>query len=141
MNLFSISNIILSLSSLFFGLIVYRSNRENPLIKYWLMFAWCFSFWSLGLFGVTYYTNYNTALFWQYVLDVFAVFLPSTYVIFLIKFFKFENKLWMPVIYISSAVFALFSFTSYFKIGLSVQNGLYCCLYNNIGLSIDKKQT
>ncbi|MBC7766901.1 hypothetical protein H7Y21_02835 [Arenimonas sp.] len=125
MNLFSISNIILSLSSLFFGLIVYHSNKENPLIKYWLMFAWCFSFWSLGLFGVTYYTNYSTAFFWQYVLDFFAVFLPSTYVIFLIKFFKFKNKFWMPAIYISSAFFAIFSFTPYFKTGISIQNGLY----------------
>ena len=125
MNLFSISNIILSLSSLLFGLIVYESNKENPLIKYWLMFAWCFSFWSLGLFGVTYYTDDDAALFWQYVLDFFAVFLPSTYVIFLIKFFKFKNRFWMPVIFISSSLFAVFSFTSYFKTGLSIQNGFY----------------
>ena len=125
MNLFSISNIILSLSSLLFGLIVYHSNKENPLIKYWLMFAWCFSFWSLGLFGVTYYKDYNTALFWQYVLDFFAVFLPSTYVIFLIKFFKFKNKFWMPTIYTLSGIFAIFSFTPYFKTGLAIQNGFF----------------
>ncbi len=125
MNLFSISNIILSLSSLLFGLIIYKSNRENKLMSYWLMFAWCFSFWSLGLFGVTYYQDYNFALFWQYILDFFAVFLPATYVVFLIKFFKIENKIWIPLIFSTSILFSIFSFTPYFKTGIEIQNGLY----------------
>lgn len=94
-------------------------------MKYWVMFAWCFSFWSWGLFGVTYYQNYDTALIFQYMLDFFAVWLPATFVIFLIKFFKFKNVFWMPVIYTLSIAFSIFSFTTYFKTGLSIQNGFY----------------
>ena len=131
MNLFSISSIILSLSSLFFGLIIYSSNRENPLMKYWVMFAWCFSFWSWGLFGVTYYTNYDTALIFQYMLDLFAVWIPSTFLLFLIKFFDFKNKFWIPMIVFVSLIFSVFSFTPYFKVGLSIQNGFYWIVPGN----------
>ena len=118
MNLFSISSLILCLSSIFFSLIVYRSDRENPVSSAWLYTSICFVGWSLGLYGVTSSHAMETALKWQYILDVSAILLPAFYFNFISELFKFKNYKWRYLIITVSFILAGFSFSSLFKIGV-----------------------
>ncbi len=125
MNLFSISSLILCLSSIFFGLIVYRSDRQNPVGIAWLYASICFVGWSLGLYGVTSSESIEKALLWQYLLDVSAILLPAFYFNFISELFKFNNYKWRYLIITFSIILAIFSFSSLFKLGVVPKYGFY----------------
>lgn len=118
MNLFGISSIILSLSGLLFSFIVFRSDVNSRVNRYWFISCIAFSLWSFSLYIVTSTDSYATALSWQYVLDVSAIFLPATYFLFLSEFLKFKNYEWRSAMIVTACVFAVFSATPFFKTGM-----------------------
>lgn len=118
MNLFSTSSLILCLSSIFFSLIVYRNDRSNRVSRAWLYASISFSGWSLGLYGVTSTVNPNYAVFWQYLCDVSAIFLPALYLNFLLELFKFKAFKWRIFFMLLAGALSIFSFTDYFKHGV-----------------------
>ncbi len=118
MNLFSTSSLILSLSSIFFSLIVYRADKHNRVSKAWLYSSISFSVWALGLYGVTSTSSQNIALVWQYILDLAAIFLPALYFIFISELFKFKNGNWRIFFLAIAGILAVFSFTPFFKVGV-----------------------
>lgn len=113
------------LSSIFFSLIVYRSDRENPVSAAWLYASICFVGWSLGLYGVTSSGTKEVALIWQYALDVSAILLPAFYFNFISELFKFKNYKWRYLIILISFGLALFSFSSLFKLGVESRYQFY----------------
>ncbi len=119
MNLFSISSLILCLSSIFFSLIVFRNDRDNKVSKSWLYSSISFSGWALGLYGVTSTNSPDYALLWQYLLDVSAIFLPALYFNFLSDLFKFENRKWRYFFVVLATTLAAFSFNHLFKLGVT----------------------
>ncbi|HEY1037531.1 MAG TPA: ATP-binding protein [Candidatus Paceibacterota bacterium] len=118
MNLFSTSSLILSLSSIFFSLIVYRTDKNNRVSKAWLYSSISFSLWALGLYGVTSTASIHNALLWQHLLDVSAIFLPALYFNFISELFKFDNAKWRALFLWTSGAIAIFSFTPLFKLGV-----------------------
>lgn len=118
MNLFSTSSLILSLSSIFFSLIVFRTDRNNKVSKAWLYSSISFSLWALGLYGVTSTNSPRFALLWQYLLDVSAIFLPALYFIFISELFNFKNAVSRKIFLSLSFIISIFSFTPLFKLGV-----------------------
>jgi signal transduction histidine kinase len=118
MNLFGLSSIILSLSGLIFSFIVFRSEMKNRINQLWFISCVSFSIWSYSLYVVTSTPSLSYATFWQYILDISAIFLPATYFLFLIKFLGYERKIlkWIPILVAS--LFSIFSLTPFFKEGM-----------------------
>jgi signal transduction histidine kinase len=125
MNLFSITSLIIFLSSIGFGLSVYATDRKSKINQRWLAFSALISLWSLGLFGVTSASDAQSALRWQYLLDVSAIFMPVVYFGFVSELVKVKNFYWRVVSYVLAAILAVFSFTPYFKIGMISRYNFY----------------
>lgn len=118
MNLFSTSSLILSLSGLLFSFIVFRSDSKNKISRYWFFSCVCFSLWSFSLYMVTATDSEKVALFWQYVLDISAIYLPATYFFFISQFFGFKNNKILITAFSSAAFLVILSVTPYFKTGM-----------------------
>ena len=125
MNFFSISSLILSISSLSFGLIVYRSDEKSLIAKYWLYTTIVFAFWSFSLYEVTKTTSESVALFWQFLLDISAVILPSLYFTFTSELLLLKNYRTRYFFYILSFLTGILSLTTYFKNGMIIRYGFY----------------
>lgn len=136
MNLFGISSIILSLSGLLFSFLVFRSDVTSKVNRYWFISCVSFSIWSFSLYMVTATDSLRVAMTWQYILDISAIFLPATYLLFLSEFLKLKNHKVRVVLLTIALLFSLFSLTHLFKIGMGsfdqffwVQPGKYYILF------------
>jgi signal transduction histidine kinase len=125
MNLFGISSLILSLSGIIFSFIIYRSDPKAKANRYWFISCISFSLWSLSLFGVTFTNNIQTALLWQYILDIAAVFLPATYFLFICEFLGYKNHKTRVGMITVATIISIFSFTPLWKIGMTKLGEFY----------------
>lgn len=121
MDLFSVTSLIIFVSSIGFGLSLYAGDRHSIKNRKWFLFSCLIGLWSLGLFGVTWSDNPSSALIWQYLLDVSAIFIPVTYFSFASELVGLKNKLWRTISYILATCLVVFSFSPYFKIGMTIQ--------------------
>lgn len=125
MNFFSISSLILSISSLSFGLIVYRSDEKSKVAKYWLFTSIAFAIWSFSLYEVTKATSESTAFFWQFILDISAIILPAAYFSFTSELLLIKRNRLTWFFYTISFLTILLSLTPYFKEGMVIKYGFY----------------
>ena len=125
MNFFSISSLILSISSLSFGLIVYRSDEKSKIAKFWLYTSIIFAIWSFSLYEVTKATTESTAYFWQFILDISAIILPTLYFVFTSELLMLKNYTTRHVFYLLSFLTGILSLTPYFKDGMIIRYGFY----------------
>jgi signal transduction histidine kinase len=123
MNLFSVSTVILCLSGIVFSLIIYRTDRTNKLNRAWFFSCIAFSIWALGLSGVTLSNSPDTAIWWQYVLDVSGIFLPYLYFIFVLELVGIKDKFTKTFLLICAIALAIFSFSPLFKVGMTIRYG------------------
>jgi len=125
MNFFSISSLILSISSLCFGLIIYRSDKNSKIAQYWLYTSIIFSIWSFSLYEVTKTLSMNVAFFWQFILDISAIILPTLYFGFTSELLLLKNYRTRYIFYTMSFLTGLLSLTPYFKDGMIMRYGFY----------------
>jgi len=121
MNAFSLSSLITAILSLALSLFVYWRGGRSILNRLWARTSLTISFWSLGLFGVTFFVDYNYAYFSQIILDIAGVFLAVFFVHFVFKLVEKNNRFYRFLLYIFysiSILLAILSFTKYFKVGL-----------------------
>jgi signal transduction histidine kinase len=125
MNLFSISSLILSLSGLLFSFIVFRSDTKNKIGQYWFISCIPFSLWSFSLFMVTATSSLEVAIFWQYVLDISAIFLPASYFLFISELLGLKSKKVRFAYIFVAFLLAALSVTPLFKTGMDQLGDFY----------------
>ncbi len=116
---FQISTIITALVSLFFGISVYSKERTSKINLFWFLVSLATGVWSLGLFGVVFFTNKSYAWISQYVLDVGGIWVPIFFFNFIL--YVLSKKL-MKIRLLSFAMglaLSALSFTSLFKLDIS----------------------
>lgn len=118
MSPFSFSSLILTLTTLMFSVITYQADRTNKVNRAWFYFSIPFGIWSFALFNITNTIHADHAVIWQYVLDISAVWIPSTYFYFVTTLLRYKKSLTRTILFITSAVLMFFSFTPYFKTGV-----------------------
>ena len=119
MDIFSITSIIIFFSSIGFALTLYSGNTKSKLNRSWLSVSAAISIWGLSLYGVTSTNSGETALLWQYALDVAAIFIPIFYLFFIFTFLNISIK-YVKIFLISTGVIlSLFSFSSLYKLGVA----------------------
>ncbi len=119
MSPFSFSSLILTLTTLMFSVITYQADRTNKVNRAWFFFSIPFGIWSFALFSLTNTTNADTALTWQYVLDISATWIPSTYFAFVATLLRYKKNTTRNILYICSAALTAFSLTPLFKTGMT----------------------
>jgi signal transduction histidine kinase len=126
MNLFGITSIIIFFASLGFGLFLYSSNRESRINRSWFIVSIFVALWGLSLYGVTSASDSNTALNWQYLLDISAILIPVTYLSFVCDLLGLKDYWFRRLTLYIGAIIAIFSVTDFFKTGVSsVKYGFY----------------
>ncbi|MDE2038055.1 MAG: hypothetical protein KGI69_02420 [Patescibacteria group bacterium] len=125
MNLFSISSLITFFAAIGFGLSLYASDRRSPVISRWFAASIFIAFWSLGLYGVASSSSAHAALWWQYLLDVSAIFIPVSYFSFASELVGAKNLAWRKASYALALALAVFSFSPLFKEGMAPKYDFY----------------
>ncbi len=125
MNLFAASCLVLSLSSILFSFILYRSDPLNKVNKYWFISSLVFSLWSFGLFEIALTSDDSMAFFWQNMINVSAVFIPLVYVFFLFEFLGLKQRKMRIGLFVLAAAFSEFSLTPLFQQGITMTKGFF----------------
>lgn len=125
MNLFGISSIILSLSGLLFSFLVFRSDTSSKVNRYWFISCISFSIWSFSLYIITAAESRSVATAWQYILDISAIFLPATYLLFLSEFLNLRNTIIRKSMLVIAGLLSIFSLTPLFKLGMGTLGEFY----------------
>jgi len=125
MNLFSLTSLVIFFSSIVFGITIYAGDRNSKINRSWLILSITIAFWGLGLYGVTSTESAHTALLWQYLLDVSAIFIPVSFLYFILIFTDVSERLWLRLSIICGTALALFSFTPVYKLGVASRYGFY----------------
>ncbi len=125
MNLFYISSILIFFASLTFGLFVYVNNTKAKLNSSWFLFSSLIAFWGFSLYGVTSAKDVETAMLWQYALDVIAIFIPVLYLNFILSFLSIRKKWLIFITFIVGLFLAFLSTTPLFKIGIVNKFGFF----------------
>jgi signal transduction histidine kinase len=125
MDLFAASSIITFFASIGFGLFIYVKDTKSKLGQAWLLSSATIAIWALSLYGVTSSQDAKTAMYWQYVLDFFAILIPVFYFIFISVFLNLDNKKLRYIFGSVGILLAFFSITTLFKTGVSIKFGFY----------------
>jgi len=119
MSFFALSCLITSFVSFSFGVFVFF-NRRNEINFLWFLTSTAISIWSLGFFGVVYFTDYNLAWFSQYFLDIGGILVPIFFLNFVIVFLKLKSSYYKIIIIsrIAGLFLIILNFTPFFKKGM-----------------------
>ncbi|MCD6232777.1 hypothetical protein J7J81_00105, partial [bacterium] len=125
MTPFAFSCLITASISLFFGTFVYLKKRKFLLGKLWGAVSFMVALWSMGLFGVITSHQENTAMVWQDILDISAIFIPVTFLHFVVCFLNCSRRIKrrMYFFYGAAIFLAIFSFSHWYKLGLVRMKG------------------
>ncbi len=118
MSPFSLSSLILTLTTLMFSVITYQADRTNKVNRAWFYFSIPFAIWSFSLFQITNTFSEKTALIWQYILDVSAIWIPVTYFAFITSLLRYKKSYTLRTLYVITGIITALSFTKWFKTGI-----------------------
>jgi len=116
MNFWALLALINGVAASIFGLFVYLKNTKNPPNKIWAIFGSTVAFWSYSYFLWQISTHEIQALFWCRALMVGAIFIPVTFLHFLIVWlglWQIKRKV-LFISYGTSFAALLFNFTPLF---------------------------
>jgi len=114
MNQYAFSCLISSITSLSIGLFVFMKNTRSFLNKIWLIFNFFIFMWTFGQFMESVIISEKSALFWNHFLIVGVIFIPVTFLHFIITLLNQNRQkkrilqLWYSVFFI----FLVFSFNT-----------------------------
>jgi len=113
MLFFAITGLINALSSTFVGLLVYLKNRKETLNKVFGLMCLSIAVWGFSYFVWQMSTTKESALFWVRGAMMGAIFIPVTYLHFVLVFLELHRskKLFLILSYTLPFILALLNFT------------------------------
>ena len=125
MELFPLSSLVLFFAGIGFGLLIYAGDRKSPVTRWWFGVSAATALWGLSLYGVTTSADYRIALWWQYFLDITAIFIPALYINFILSFLRVKRSDLRWFFLILAGVISIFSFSLLFKKGITDKFGFH----------------
>lgn len=92
MTLFSLSGLLIAITSLFFGVLVFIKNEKTKLNQIWLFFSLAIAIWGIGGYKIGLTTNPASSLFWWRLTHIGVIFIPIFFLHFVYKFLNILNK-------------------------------------------------
>ena len=124
MSIYALTSLSASLILYFLGIFVYLNNRTRFLNKIYAIQAFIIGSWIFGCFGESVIKNYHFILWWDKLLNVFAIFSPP---LFLHTYYAIldqkANKI-TKFLYILSIFLLAISFTPFYIKGVEYRYGV-----------------
>ncbi len=120
-TLFSFFTFLTSVLSILLGVFVFYKNYKSKINIYLSLVCSFLGVWSFSLWMVINSKTEHNALFWQQILDSFAIFIPVLFLHFVLVFinqYEKKQKIRYVAILFGFIVFGL-SFTDYFREGVA----------------------
>jgi len=111
MNPFSLSGLIVGITSLSVGLFVYIKNPKSHLSKIWFFYATAVAWWGFGAFKIGITKDSESALFWWKVTDIGVIFIPVLLLHFIYIFLQKKSKWPIYLSYIIGIFFLILDIT------------------------------
>ena len=120
MNSYALASFIISILSFLLGFFVFLKSRKSLINRAYLDLMLSISLWSFGLYRVFLSLSEAIALFWCHFLYIGSIFIPTSFVIFVLKFLGLQqkNKNLVKLLYSSSFLFVVLNFTPLFIKGV-----------------------
>lgn len=100
MSLFSLSGILIGISSLFLGIFAFAKNRRNKINQSFLFFAITVAIWGFGGWAIGLAKNPTTALFWWKMSFIGVIFIPVSLLHFVFIFLGEKERKIFYLIYL-----------------------------------------
>jgi len=111
MNVYAITSLIGSASSLFLGIFVYLKNKEKAVNKSFGLLSLGIFIWVFGCFMESSITTHSSALFWDKFLYTGAAFAPTLFLHFSLVFTGKKRKKILITLYLLSIIFLFLNLT------------------------------
>ncbi len=116
LNLFMLSNVFLSVTSIFLAVFVFFKNRRSKLNYLWALTSLGVATWSFGISRIVISESVKEAWLWNYFLYMGAIFIPIFFYHFTLVLLKKEKskKFSLIVGYLLCLAFQILNYTKYF---------------------------
>lgn len=111
---FGIIGLVIGITNLLIGYIVYAPDRKNIVKQWWALFAISVSIWGFGAYIISISISPEDALFWWRVAHIGIIMIPASFLIFTLSFFGKSSKIKVAILSIFTLFFLVINFTDYF---------------------------
>ncbi len=111
---FGIIGIVIGITNLVIGTLVYIYDRKNLVKQWWALFAVSVSIWGFGTYIISIAQDPASALFWWRLTHIGVIVIPTSFLIFTYYFFERQNKFKTTFLIITSLTFLYLNSTPYF---------------------------
>jgi signal transduction histidine kinase len=110
MNLYGLSNILITVSSLSMGLFVYIKGYKHHFVKLWPIFAVSVATYGFGAYMVTLAADARQAIFWWKVSYIGIITIPFVFLYFIYEFLRINRPLIIKIYAFISVLFLIINF-------------------------------
>ena len=113
-NAFGIIGIVIGVTNLVVGFLVYAYDRKNVTKQWWALFAVSVSIWGFGAYIISISEDINSALLWWRIAHVGIIMIPSSFLVFAYHFFNKQSKIKTVTLIAITSFFLFLDGTHYF---------------------------
>lgn len=117
---FVFSNIFVTITSFFLGIVVFLKNRKSRINALWALAALSIGTWSYGISKIVVASTEKEAWFWNYFLYVGAIFIPIFFYHFVVVLLELEKekRISLKIGYALAVFFQIANYSKYFVKGV-----------------------
>lgn len=113
-NIFGITGIVIGITNLAIGCIVYFYDKKNRTKQWWVLFAVSVSIWGFGSYIITITSDPIQALFWWRIAHIGVILIPFSFLIFTYNFLGKQTRLKTSLLLLLAVFFQILNTTPYF---------------------------
>ncbi len=131
MNIFSISGLIIGITSVFLGFFVLLKSKGDRAKKVWAIFCFSVAVWGFGGLKISLITDQLQALFWWRMTYIGIIFIPILFYQFVHLFLELQKRKILYLFYFFGLLFLILEWTpwAYLFFGLNNISLLFDSLY------------
>ena len=114
MTLFGASGLLIGITSIAFGILVYARNTKNPLNRVWGLFGFSVAIWGFGVYAFSQAHNPETAILWWRITHIGVIFIPVFFLHFVYLFLELKRDWIVHGVYTLGIFFSCYKCYSFF---------------------------
>ncbi|HCX28100.1 MAG TPA: hypothetical protein DHI91_03100, partial [Candidatus Portnoybacteria bacterium] len=122
MNPFSLSGILIGISSFFLGIFIFWKSQHNKVNRIWSIFCFFVAIFGFGSFAVGSTLDPDKGLFWWKIAYIGIIFIPVLYYHFVSAFLQLKSKIFLYLLYLYGFFFLIIEWSHYANLFFGPEN-------------------